>query len=245
MLVDTIAAIATSVGDAGIGIVRMSGPASIKIARTVFRNVKGEAVCEFLPRKMLYGKVINPADGAFIDEALAVYMPSPHSYTCEDIVELQVHGGTRGLQKILRVVLEAGARLALPGEFTQRAFLNGRMDLAQAEAVMEMIRAKTEGSLKMASGHLAGELSRRIASLRRRLLDFLAGIEAALDYPEEELPVLDIRQGMQELNAVQEKIRRIIADGPHRPNLAGWIANRDRGPPECGQVKFAECHTRR
>ena len=184
---DTIAAIATSVGHAGIGIVRVSGPASCEIARTVFRNSRQQALSAFEPRRMIYGMVINPQTDQKIDEALCVFMPGPNSYTSEDVIELQTHGGPLVLRQVLRVVLDQGARMAMPGEFTQRAFLNGRIDLMQAEAVMGVIQAKTEAALRNATQQMAGELSRRIGLHRQALLNELAHIEASLDYPEEDI----------------------------------------------------------
>lgn len=230
---DTIAAIATSVGDAGIGIVRLSGPDAFSLAQKMFRKKNGQNVLTFENRKMMYGNFVDPARGTGIDEGLLVYMPAPHSYTCEDVVEFQIHGGSRVLQNMLTVLLENGARMALPGEFTQRAFLNGRIDLTQAEAVMDLITAKTESSLKNAANHLSGELSRKISQIRRELLDFLSGVEAALDYPEEDLPPLELEQANEKLSTIRLMITellstarsgRILRDGLHtviagRPNV--------------------------
>lgn len=189
---ETIAAIATSVGEASIGIVRVSGPASVKIARAVFRNFRNEPAVQFAARKMTYGKLVDPETDEAIDEVLCVYMPAPHSYTSEDVFEFQTHGGSAVVRRLLKVLLNNGARLALPGEFTQRAFLNGRIDLSQAEAVMDIIRAKTDSSLKNATGQLAGKLSGLIAEIRTELLDFLVQVEAAMDYPEDDIDVLPV-----------------------------------------------------
>jgi len=211
MKAETIAAIATSVGEASIGIIRISGPASVKIARAVFRNFNGEQVSEFIDRKLMYGRIVDPVSEAVIDEALVVYMEAPHSYTCEDVIELQTHGGTAVLRKILRIVLNSGARLASPGEFTQRAFLNGRIDLSQAEAVMDIIRAKTDASVKMAAGQLSGALSEKINSLRKLLLDMLAEVEAAMDYPEEDIPAVDPVRIIQRIKLACQTLCEILA----------------------------------
>lgn len=211
MEADTIAAIATSAGEAGIGIVRVSGPASIKIARAVFRNFRNETVMNFIARKMNYGKLVDPITEEPIDEVLCVYMPAPYSYTCEDVFEFQTHGGTAVLRSVLGVLLRNGSRLAMPGEFTQRAYLNGRIDLSQAEAVMDIIRAKTESSLKNATGLLSGNLSIRIAGIRKILLDFLAHIEANLDYPEEEISAIDGDKMETELLAAIQLIDDLLA----------------------------------
>ena len=208
---ETIAAIATSVGEASIGIVRISGPASVKIARAVFRNFKNEEVSAFTERKLMYGMIVDPSTSDIVDEVLVVYMPAPHSYTCEDIVEFQTHGGSAVLRKVLRLVLVEGARLANPGEFTQKAFLNGRIDLSQAEAVMDIIRAKSDEALKIATKKLSGELSKKILSLRKILLDILAEVEAAIDYPEEDMPLIDPVVALQKLQDVRKSIRNLLS----------------------------------
>lgn len=190
--VDTIAAISTSVGQAGIGIIRLSGPASVKIARAVFRSFRKEPIDKFTPRKLTYGIVVDPTSGEKIDEALFVYMPKPHSYTCEDVVEIQTHGSVVVLRQVLLTILQEGARLAEPGEFTQRAFLNGRIDLIQAEAVMGVIQSKTVAALRVANEQLNGTLSKCISDIRVELLDLVARIEAALDYPDEEIETLSL-----------------------------------------------------
>ena len=211
MEAETIAAIATSVGEASIGIVRVSGPASVKIARAVFRNSRGEPLLEFTPRKLTYGRLVDPDTVEKIDEVLCVYMPAPNSYTCEDVCEFQTHGGAAVIRKVLSVVLKNGARLALPGEFTQRAFLNGRIDLSQAEAVMDIIRAKTDSALKNASSQLSGELSMRIAQIRKELITFLGRIEASLDYPDEDIDILNSLDSEVFLQVVVSSIDRLLA----------------------------------
>ena len=189
MEAETIAAIATSVGHAGIGIVRVSGPASREIARAVFRKKDGQHISFFEPRKLSFGIVVDPETGHKVDEALCVFMPGPNSYTAEDVIEFQGHGGPLVIRNILKVVLKQGARLALPGEFTQRAFLNGRIDLMQAEATMAVIQAKTDAALKNAAMQMSGDLSRRIKSFRSALMDKLVYLEASLDYPEEDISI--------------------------------------------------------
>lgn len=208
---ETIAAISTSVGEAGIGVVRVSGPESIKIARTVFRNLRGGPILALTARKMTYGRLVDPETGDLIDEALVVYMPAPHSYTCEDVVEFQLHGGSSVLRRVLEILLQNGARLADPGEFTQRAFLNGRIDLVQAEAVMNIIRAKTDSALKNATGQLTGKLSGRISDLRSEILDLLARVEAAMDYPEEELESLDCDVSLQIIASISQRVDDLLS----------------------------------
>ena len=241
---DTIAAIATSVGEAGIGIIRISGPESLKVARNIFCNLSGVPVIDFSPRKMLYGKVLDPLDRDLIDEALAVYMPAPHSYTCEDVVEFQIHGGKQVLQRLLGVILKNGARLAHPGEFTLRAFLNGRLDLAQAEAVMEIIRAKTDASAKIASSHLSGDLSRKISIIRHSLIDFLVRIEASLDYPEDDIPLIDQEVAQVGLLEVQKAILELLATTKTGRILSDGLQTVIVGRPNVGKSSLLNAFLR-
>ena len=182
---DAIAAIATPVGESAIGIVRISGPDAVKIAEKVLKT-KDNASGKWENRRMNYGYVRSGDTGEIIDEALFCYMAAPRSYTREDVVEINCHGGIVPLKKTLELVLASGARLAEPGEFTKRAFLNGRLDLAQAEAVIDLIRIKTDKGLNMALSQLKGELSGKINTLNDNLLDLLAKIEAENDFPDEQ-----------------------------------------------------------
>ena len=181
---DTIAAISTAPGEGGIGIVRISGPKALSILELLIPGGGALRRESFLDRKMIYGIVREPSDGKPIDEALAVYMKAPRSYTGEDVCEVQCHGGPVPVRKILEVALTLGARTALPGEFTKRAFLNGRLDLAQAGAVIDMIRAGTEQSYRAARALADGGLSERIRSARELLLTVLAEITARIEYSE-------------------------------------------------------------
>jgi len=187
---DTIAAIATSIGQSGIGIIKLSGPEALAIARQIFRPATGNP--PFKPYRLHYGHIIDPAAQIIIDEALVVFMPKPHSYTCQDVIEIQAHGGPVSLRRILQLALSLGARLAEAGEMTLRAFLNGRIDLAQAEAVLDVIEAKTEAALRVANEQLGGTLSAQISGVRAALLDTLAFLEASIDFVEDEIPVQDV-----------------------------------------------------
>ncbi|MHB1318522.1 MAG: tRNA uridine-5-carboxymethylaminomethyl(34) synthesis GTPase MnmE [Anaerolineae bacterium] len=205
---DTIAAIATPLGMGGIGIVRLSGPEALAIARRVFR-VHGRAVPVHPASHRLYhGHVVEPDSGRVVDEALLSYMRAPHSYTGEDVVEISVHGGAQPVRETLAVCLAQGARQAREGEFTLRAFLNGRLDLSQAEAVLDVIESRTRRALQVAETQLAGGLSREIRDLRARLLVLLAGIEATIDFPEDVEPT-DIEP---ELRAVHERLDWLLAE---------------------------------
>lgn len=181
---DTIAAVATGLGGAGIGIIRVSGPEAVSIVTKLFVNHAGKTVESAESHKLLYGNILEPETGKIIDEVLVSKMKGPFSYTAEDVVEINCHGGIVSLKKILDAVIRSGARLAEPGEFTKRAFLNGRLDLAQAEAVMDIISAKTEKSLEYSVGQLEGKLSERLNAIDDLLIDVMANVEANIDYPE-------------------------------------------------------------
>ncbi len=193
---DTIAAISTPIGEAGIGIVRLSGPAAQTIARRLFRPHRPHPAWQ--SHRLYLGHLVDP-QGEIIDEVLLSFMRAPHTYTREDVVEINCHSGYGVLRRILDLALVQGARLARPGEFTLRAFLSGRLDLTQAEAVLEVIHSRTETNLKVAAAHLHGALGHRIGQVRQDLLDLLARVEAALDFPEEagELPTAPIRAGLE------------------------------------------------
>ncbi|NWF93076.1 MAG: tRNA uridine-5-carboxymethylaminomethyl(34) synthesis GTPase MnmE [Syntrophaceae bacterium] len=196
---ETIAAISTPFGESGIGIVRLSGPQAERIGRKLFKPKKEQG--DLISHHFRYGEIID-SQGNPIDEVLLVLMKAPKTYTREDIVEIHCHGGYLILQKVLELVLREGARLAQPGEFTKRAFLNGRIDLTQAEAVIDLIRAKTMASLEIAGQQLRGALQREMASLKEALLQHLALIEAHIDFPEEEIEPLslaEMRQGLGEM----------------------------------------------
>jgi tRNA modification GTPase len=182
LLIDTIAAISTPLGEAGIGIVRLSGLKAEEIARRMFKPRR--PLKRWRSHQLYLGHILD-AHGQIIDEVLLTLMRAPHSYTREDVVEINCHSGYLVLKRILEEALAQGARLARPGEFTLRAFLSGRLDLTQAEAVLEVIQARTQAGLRVAASHLRGGLGRRVGNVRDHLLDLLARVEAALDFPEE------------------------------------------------------------
>jgi tRNA modification GTPase len=189
---DTIAAIATPVGSSGIGIVRISGPTAIDISKQIFlphrrnfRNDKEKFFKSVRSHRLYYGYICDPKQNSVVDEVLMVLMKTPHSYTREDVIEIQSHSGSVILSKILQLSLECGARLAEPGEFTKRAFLNGRIDLSQAEAIADMISAKTEDSLKLAATHLTGLLRDKISGFIHQLKEYEVVLEASIEFPED------------------------------------------------------------
>ncbi len=201
---DTIAAIATALGHSGIGIIKISGPEAPAIARRIFKSATGKK--RLRPYHLHYGAIIDPHTGETIDEAMVVHMPQPHSYTRQDVIEIQAHGGTVSVQRILQVVLSLGARAAEAGEMTLRAFLNGRLDLAQAEAVLDIIEAKTEAALRVAAEQLNGSLSAQVGDIRRRLLHQLAFLEASIDFVEDEIPFQDILPPLRDIAARLERL---------------------------------------
>src|ERR1700738_977937 len=184
---DTIAAIATPPGIGGVGVIRVSGPEAFAILLPLFRQ-PGERTSLPPSHLLTYGRVVDPKTEEIMDEVFAAFMQAPRTYTREDVVEIQGHGGPLILQRILRLVLAQGARMANAGEFTLRAFLNGRLDLAQAEAVMDLIGSETEVSQRLAMQQLRGHLSERIEPARHTLLGAIARIEASIDFPEEDVP---------------------------------------------------------
>lgn len=207
---DTIAAISTPLGEGGIGIIRISGKDAIKIADKIFHSPKGLKLADVKTHTIHYGFIVNPQTGEKIDEVLVTVMRAPHTYTREDTVEINCHAGYITLKKILNLVLLHGARLAEPGEFTKRAFLRGRIDLSQAESVIDLIKAKTEQAQKIALDHLSGKLSEKINELRDAITRVCAHVEAYIDFPEEDIDGLTQEQIQSEINRVKEEIKKLI-----------------------------------
>jgi tRNA modification GTPase len=203
---DTIAAVATPPGEGGVGIVRISGVDAEAIAAQIFaRNKKHKLRSHVLH----HGTIRDPQNGRTLDEVLLSVMRKPHSYTGEDVVEIYCHGGAFIVRGVLGLVLRHGARQAEPGEFSKRAFLNGRLDLAQAEAVLDVIRARTEKSAAMALDQAGGALSQWVGELRESLLDVLVQVEAAIDFPEEEIELLRRSELINKITALGKKIKDI------------------------------------
>lgn len=216
----TIAAIATAPGEGGIGIIRISGADAADVGDRVFRMKRCESFHQAEVQRLYYGHVVK--EGRFVDEGLGVYMKAPHTYTGEDVVELQIHGSMEALRETLALALEAEAVLAARGEFTKRAFLNGRIDLAQAEAVMDIITARGSAALTQAESHLSGALSRYVRGAREALKDLITKLEVTIDYPEEDLEDLtreEIQAGLRTVKGPMEQLLarsergRIIREG--------------------------------
>lgn len=206
---DTIAAVATAYGEGGIGIIRISGEKALSILEEVF-EFAGET-SQIVNRRMTYGRIVDRENEQIIDEVLAVYMKGPKTYTAEDVVEINCHGSMVSLRKTLALVLRKGARLAEPGEFTKRAFLNGRLDLSQAEAVIDIIKAKTDRSFDVAMSQLEGALSLRVTEIRQKLLDLLVDITVNIDYPDEDIEELTYDKIEENILLIGEMIEKLLS----------------------------------
>jgi tRNA modification GTPase len=206
---DTIAAIATPAGEGGVAIVRVSGPDAEAILGKIF--ARDQSKNGLLRSHTLYhGSIREPVTDKILDEVLVTVMRQPHSYTGEDVVEVHCHGGVFVVRQVLSVIVAQGARHADPGEFTKRAFLNGRLDLSQAEAVLDLIRARTDKGVEVALSQVGGELSRCVGALREQLLDILVQVEAAIDFPEEEIELLQHQALIAKISLLIGKINEIL-----------------------------------
>lgn len=228
---DTIAAIATAPGEGGIGIIRISGEKAKDILAKIFVPASGR----ISPRIFSYGHVKDPASGRLIDEAMAVYMKAPHSYTAEDVVEIQCHGSIVSLRKTLALALANGARLAERGEFTKRAFLNGRLDLAQAEAVIDLIKARTEKTFDLALDQLEGAFSARIRSIREKLADVLVDLTVNIDYPDEDIEELTYEKLLAALDGVRSDLEALLATAGTGKILQEGLKVTIAGKPNVGK----------
>src|SRR5215468_1420937 len=207
--VDTIAAIATPLKIGGIGVVRISGPAALSMVQRVFVRSSGAPCTALKSHRIYHGFVVNDA-GERVDEVLLCLMQRPRSYTREDVVEISCHGGVMTTQRVLETVLAQGARVAEPGEFTKRAFLHGRLDLTQAEAVIDVINAQTLASHRAALQQLDGALSRCLRELREQLVQVSVYLEAGIDFPEEDLELVPIAELTKRLAAVATRLRHLL-----------------------------------
>lgn len=247
---DTIAAIATAFGEGGIGIVRVSGEKAKEILDQVFLPVcKNKKILDqngseatvgtigkpIVNRRLTYGNVIDPSTNNIIDEVMAVYMKAPYTYTMEDVVEIHCHGSSVSLQKTLALVLRMGARLAEKGEFTKRAFLNGRLDLSQAEAVIDLIKAKTDKSFQLALSQMEGGLSKKIIELREELMDLLVQIAVNLDYPDEDIEELTYEKQEKCLLLMKDKLDKLIESADTGRMIREGIAVTIIGRPNVGK----------
>ena len=232
---DTIAAISSAVGEAGIGIVRMSGPRSLEIAGKLFKGNKIKSIKDIENRKLTYGHIINPKDNEIVDEVLIVYMKAPYTYTREDIVEIYCHGGIVPVKKTLELLLSNGARIAEPGEFTKRAFLNGRLDLSQAEAVIDIIRAKTDKSYQVSLNQLEGSLSSKIEEIQNIILDMIAHIEVSIDFPDEDIEEVTYEELEDKAEIVLTSIKKLLNTADRGKILRDGLSTVILGRPNVGK----------
>ncbi|TET52202.1 MAG: tRNA uridine-5-carboxymethylaminomethyl(34) synthesis GTPase MnmE [Actinomycetota bacterium] len=208
---DTIVAIGTRPGEAAIGIVKLSGRESVNIADKIFRSKNGRKIFEQDTFSMVYGWIEDSAKN-IVDEAIVTIMRAPASYTREDIIEINCHGGIVATSKVMELCIEAGARIAEPGEFTKRAFINGRIDLSQAEAVIDIINAKTEQSLKIAAKNLSGDIKEKMSKIKESVLEVLVQLEAAVDFIEEDLETTPYGKLREDIRKIYDEIKQLIKD---------------------------------
>lgn len=231
---DTISAVATALGEGAVGIIRISGTKALSVGESLFKAASGRALGKYPVNTLVYGNIYD-ADGSLVDEVLAVHMRAPHSYTAEDVVEIQCHGGIQSLRKILALTYEFGSRPAEPGEFTKRAFLNGRIDLTQAEAVMDIIRSRSEASLKLAVRQQQGQLANVLRSLRHKLLDTVVNLEAVIDYPEEDIEDVTYKQVQKNIIENAAEIKKLLANAHTGKILREGLRTAIVGRPNVGK----------
>ena len=230
---ETISAVITALGEGAVGIVRISGENALAVGEKMFRAASGKKLVEYAPNTLVYGHVYE--EDSLIDEVLAVYMKAPRSYTAEDVVEIQCHGGVQSLKKILELSYKEGARPAEPGEFTKRAFLNGRIDLTQAEAVMDIIKSRSEASLKLAVRQQNGQLAKALRSLRTDLVDIIVNLEAVIDYPEEDIEDVTFGKVQESISTSCEKIENLLAHAHTGKILREGLRTAIVGRPNVGK----------
>ena len=230
---DTIAAISTPPGEGAISIVRLSGEDAVKIANKVF---KGKNLEKVPTHTINYGHIVNPKTNEELDEVMVSVMLAPRTFTREDVIEINCHGGIVPTNQILQLLLSNGARLAEPGEFTKRAFLHGRIDLTQAESVMDLIRAKTDRSMKVALNQLDGNLSHLIRNLRQDILDVLAQVEVNIDYPEyDDVETLTTKMLREKAIEVKKSIQQLLTTAKQGKVLREGLATAIVGRPNVGK----------
>lgn len=230
---DTIAAIATPLGESGIGVIRISGSKAYDVGDAIFQSKSSLPLAQRRDRSIQYGLIVD--DGKAVDEVILLIMKGPRSYTAEDVLEIQCHGGRQSLSEILGLVLRHGARLANPGEFTQRAFVNGRLDLAQAEAVMDVIQAKSAQGLTSAVSQLEGRLSRVVGDMRLHLTDFITRLEVTVDYPEEDLEEIEVPDIAGAIRDMERRLDDMLAESKSGRMMRDGVMAAIAGTPNAGK----------
>lgn len=233
-MLDTIAAISTAVGEAGIGIVRLSGKDAIDIGNKVFKGSKDNQLIDADNRRLVYGHIIDEEE-QIIDEVLIAYMKAPYTYTRENMVEIYCHGGIIPVKKTLELLLRSGARMAEAGEFTKRAFLNGRLDLSQAEAVIDIIKSKTDKSFEVSLDQLEGSISKKVKEIRDILLSMIAHVEASIDFPEDDVEDITFDELRSDANQVKDEIEKLLSTADRGKILRDGINTVILGKPNVGK----------
>ncbi|MFC3886301.1 tRNA uridine-5-carboxymethylaminomethyl(34) synthesis GTPase MnmE [Bacillus songklensis] len=233
---DTIAAISTPMGEGAIAIVRLSGDRAISIADHIFKSPSGKSLLEVPSHTIHYGHLIDPKSNQTIEEVMVSLMKGPKTFTREDVVEINCHGGMASVNRVLQLVLANGARLAEPGEFTKRAFLNGRIDLSQAEAVMDLIRAKTDKAMNIALNQMEGRLSNLVRKLRQEILETLAHVEVNIDYPEyDDVEEMTHSMLIEKATKVRDEIEKLLRTSHQGKILREGLATVIVGRPNVGK----------
>ena len=230
---DTIAAIATAPGEGGIGIIRISGEKSLQVANSIFKSISGKKIEEYNTRTLIYGHIVD--NDKVIDEVLVAFMKGPNSYTTEDVIEINCHGGFISVKKILELILSKDVRLADQGEFTKRAFLNGRIDLAQAEAIIDVINAKTDMAHTVAQSQLEGSLSKKIKDLRFNVTEILAQITVSLDFPDEDVEHITYNALKEKTIDLQKEINKLYDTSESGKILRDGLKTVIVGKPNVGK----------